>query len=82
LVNKFLRAEIILWVKYHSGLQTATLMVNQTGQALNFSPFTVCFFWFLIQVVKQQLVYEILDKLVEKKRLENCGLVTDFYQVR
>ncbi|XP_024439295.1 putative cullin-like protein 2 isoform X2 [Populus trichocarpa] len=34
----------------------------------------------LLKVVKQQLVYEILDKLVEKKRLENCGLVTDFYQ--
>ncbi|KAJ6876788.1 hypothetical protein NC651_029713 [Populus alba x Populus x berolinensis] len=34
----------------------------------------------LLKVVKQQLVYEILDKLVEKQRPENCGLVTDFYQ--
>ncbi|KAJ6694369.1 hypothetical protein OIU85_005089 [Salix viminalis] len=34
----------------------------------------------LLKVVKQQLVYDILDKLVEKQRPENCSFVTDFYQ--
>uniref|UniRef100_A0A6N2LWD8 Protein kinase domain-containing protein n=1 Tax=Salix viminalis TaxID=40686 RepID=A0A6N2LWD8_SALVM len=34
----------------------------------------------LLKVVKQQLVYDILDKLVEKQRPENCSFATDFYQ--
>uniref|UniRef100_A0A6N2LEL0 Uncharacterized protein n=1 Tax=Salix viminalis TaxID=40686 RepID=A0A6N2LEL0_SALVM len=33
-----------------------------------------------LAVVKQQLDYDILDKLVEKQRPENCSFVTDFYQ--
>ncbi|CAK7340690.1 unnamed protein product [Dovyalis caffra] len=34
----------------------------------------------LLKVVKQQLVYDILDKLVEKQKAENCSVVKDCYQ--
>ncbi|KAF9669943.1 hypothetical protein SADUNF_Sadunf13G0017200 [Salix dunnii] len=34
----------------------------------------------LLKVVKQQLVYDILHKLVVKQRPGNCSFVTDFYQ--